>query len=215
MIGDTWKSEMRSFKDSLTGREVTQLTTTGNNVHLYFTENSFDLNKNEIIFRSDRASGLDRLPHEAPHYNVFKLDLGSGLITQLSDEPATLRPTGSMTKTPNSSVVVYGAGNQMKALDPATGKSWVLYEETQGYNMGAPSIACNGRYIAFCRNENRQVQDGPNYTGFKERFYRVKDGRITVAYLDGSGWFDAFKDTHHYIYVCGGQNLKVLPSIIA
>ncbi len=37
---------------------------------------------------------------------------------------------------------------------------------------------------------------GPNYTGFKENFYRVKDGRVTIAYLDGSGWFDAFKDTH-------------------
>ena len=37
---------------------------------------------------------------------------------------------------------------------------------------------------------------GPNYTGFKERFYLVKDGRITLAYLDGSGAFDVFKDTH-------------------
>ena len=38
--------------------------------------------------------------------------------------------------------------------------------------------------------------DGPNYSGFKDRFYLVKDGRITLAYLDGSGWFDVFKDTH-------------------
>jgi oligogalacturonide lyase len=50
--------------------------------------------------------------------------------------------------------------------------------------------------VAFCRNEKVQVQDGPNYTGFKERYYLVKDGRITLAYLDGSGGFDVFKDTH-------------------
>ena len=37
---------------------------------------------------------------------------------------------------------------------------------------------------------------GPNYAGFKDRYYLVKDGRITLAYLDGSGWFDVFKDTH-------------------
>ncbi len=67
MIGDTWKSELRSFKDSTTGQEIIQLTSLGNNVHLYFTENSFDIHKNEIIFRSDRASGEDLLaPSESP-----------------------------------------------------------------------------------------------------------------------------------------------------
>ncbi len=196
MIGDTWKSEMRSFKDPNTGQEIIQLTTAGNNVHLYFTENSFDLHKNEIIFRSDRASGEDRLPHQNPRYDVYRMNLDSGLITQLSAETGPLRQSGSMTKTPDSSLVVYGAGNQIKVLEPETGKNWVIYEGSDAYNMGAPSIACNRRYVGFCRNENLRVQDGPNYTGFAERFYRVKDGRITIAYLDGCGWFDAFKDTH-------------------
>ena len=50
--------------------------------------------------------------------------------------------------------------------------------------------------MAFSRNEQRELPRGPNYTGFKEGWYAYKDGRITVAYLDGSGWFDAFKDTH-------------------
>ena len=64
MIGDKWKSEIREFKDAKTGRTFKQLTTTGNNVHLYFTENSFDSQRNEIIFRSDRASNQDRKPHD-------------------------------------------------------------------------------------------------------------------------------------------------------
>ena len=50
MIGQTWKSEMREFPDEKTGRTIRQLTSTGNNVHLYFTENSFDAHKSEIIF---------------------------------------------------------------------------------------------------------------------------------------------------------------------
>jgi len=25
---------------------------------------------------------------------------------------------------------------------------------------------------------------------------RIKDGRVTLAYLDESGWLDVFKDTH-------------------
>ena len=203
MIGQTWSSEIREFKDSKTGRAIKQLTATGNNVHLYFTENSFDANKNEIIFLSDRASGEDRAPHERPHYNLFRLNLDTGEITQLTDEPKAGQggeshagPVGSVTKTSDSQIIVYRTGNKIKRLDPTTGQTIVLYEETGRYNLGSPSIAHNRRYIAFSRNEDVGVVDGPNYTGFKERFYLVKDGRITLAYLDGSGWFDVFKDTH-------------------
>jgi oligogalacturonide lyase len=202
MIGQKWNSEIREFKDPKTGRTIRQLTQTGNNVHLYFTENSFDLHKDEIIFLSDRASGQDRAPHQRPHYNLFRMDLASGQIEQLTDEPEAgpenthAGPVGSVTKTPDSQIVVYKTGNKIKRLDTHSGETRVIYEENQAYNLGAPSIARNRRYVAFCRNEDVQVMDGPNYTGFKDRFYRVKDGRITVAYLDGCGWFDAFKDTH-------------------
>ncbi len=201
MIGDKWKSEMRELDDVETGRPIKQLTTTGNNVHLYFTENSFDAHKPEIIFRSDRASGQDRAPHTDPFYNLFRLNLESGEITQLTDEPrqATGDETGSIhsvTKTPDSRTIVYRTGNKIKMLDTDTGVNRVLYEESANFTLGSPSIAPNQRYIAFSRNENLHITDGPNYTGFKDRFYLIKDGRITLAYLDGSGWFDVFKDTH-------------------
>ncbi|HEY63856.1 MAG TPA: hypothetical protein G4O02_04740 [Caldilineae bacterium] len=184
---------MREFKDEKTGRTIKQLTSTGNNVHLYFTENSFDAHKNEIIFRSDRASGEDRAPHEDPLYNIFRMDLDTGEIVQLTDEAESVH---SVTKTPDSRIVVYIVGNKIKKLDMETGETTVIYEEVGNYNLGAPSIAPNRRYIGFCRNEKVNVPSGPNYTGFKERYYLVKDGRITLAYLDGSGGFDVFKDTH-------------------
>jgi oligogalacturonide lyase len=193
MIGQQWHSEIRQFQDPKTARTIRQLTTTGNNVHLYFTENSFDAQENEIYFRSDRASGQDRAPHENPLYNLFHMDLDSGQITQLTDESA---PIGNLTKTPDSQIVVYTTGNQIKMLETATGKISTVYQDAGGYNLGAPSISRNRRYIAFCRNEKVSVERGPNYTGFKDRYYKVKDGRITLAYLDGSGWFDVFKDTH-------------------
>lgn len=199
MIGTITHETPRTFTDAKTGRTIRQLTSLGNNVHLYFTENSFDLNRNEIIFKSDRASGADSAPHENPHYNIFRMNLDTGAVEQLTDEP---QPVSSVTKTPDSRYIVYVTGserrrgNTIKALDTQTGVITVLYEETGKFNLGAPSIAANRRYVAFCRNEEVAVEDGPNYTGFKDRFYMVKDGRITAAYLDGSGAFDVFKDTH-------------------
>jgi len=193
MMGQTWPSEIREFKDAKTGRTIQQLTTTGNNVHLYFTENSFDAHKNEIIFRSDRASGKDRLPHEDPCYNLFRMNLDTGEITQLTDET---RSMSGVTKTPDSRIVVYAMENKIRKLDAETGEITTVYNETGGHTLGSPSIARNRRYIAFCRNDDVNVARGPNYAGFKDRFYLVKDGRITLAYLDGSGWLDVFKDTH-------------------
>jgi oligogalacturonide lyase len=127
------------------------------------------------------------------------MNLESGEITQLTDvlSQPSRRGEGvhSVTKTPDSEIIVYMVGNQVFKLEPRTGETACIFADDV-YNVGAPSIAANRRYVAFCRNEKVQVQDGPNYTGFKERYYLVKDGRITLANLDGSGWFDVFKDTH-------------------
>jgi oligogalacturonide lyase len=193
VIGDIWPSETREFNDERTGRTIRQLTSQGNNVHLYFTENAFTAGGNTIIFTSDRASGQERAPHEEPLYNIFRMDLGTGVITQLSDEPLGV---GSVTKTPDSALVVYVTGRQVRALDTTTGETRTIYEETGPFALGAPSIAANRRYVAFCRNEQVEVPRGPNYAGFRDSFYAIKDGRVTVAYLDGSGAFDAWRDTH-------------------
>ncbi len=193
MIGQTWKSEIREFKDEKTGHLIKQLTSIGNNVHLYFTENSFDVQQNEIIFTSDRASGEDKTPQDDPCYNIFQMDLASGESVQLTDES---EPVDRVTKTPDSRIVIYSSGNAIKQLNTENGEITTVYEEHGRFSVGAASISPNRRYIAFCRNEKVDVPRGPNYSGFEESFYRIKDGRITVAYLNGSGAFDAFKDTH-------------------
>ena len=99
MIGRKWQSELREFKDEKTGRKITQLTSTGNNVHMYFTENSFVSGANEIIFQSDRASGEDKAPHEDPAYSIFRMNLDTGVIEQLSDD--VLSGAHPVTKTPD------------------------------------------------------------------------------------------------------------------
>jgi oligogalacturonide lyase len=121
------------------------------------------------------------------------MDLGSGETMQLTDE---VEPVIGVTKTPDSRVIVYRVGNMIKKLDAEIGEVSILYEEAGSFSLGSPSISANRRYIAFPRNEKVDVSRGPNYAGFKDHYYLIKDGRITLAYLDGSGWFDVLKDTH-------------------
>jgi oligogalacturonide lyase len=194
-----WPSETREFKDEKTGRTIKQLTTIGNNVHLYFTENSFDLHRSEIYFLSDRASGEDKAPDEDPAYNLFRMNLDTGEMERLSED--VMHGAGTATKTPDSALAAYTTiDRKVKLLDTQSGGVTTLYEDVPGFELASvPSIAPNRRYVAFCRNEitDESVHyRGANYAGFKERFYMIKDGRITVAYTDGSGWFDVFKDTH-------------------
>jgi len=193
-----WKSEFREFKDEKTGRTITQLTSIGNNVHFYFTENSFTAGKDEIVFVSDRASGEDKPPHEDPAYSLFRMDLDSGEIEQVHGD--VLRSAHAATKTPDSQLIAYSTDGEVRLLDMSTRKSSVIFEETGPFEISSvPSIAANRRYVAFCRNEHSDSPihyHGANYAGFKERYYAVKDGRVTLAYVDGSGWLDVFKDTH-------------------
>ena len=199
MIGQPWSSEFRTYSDEKTGRKITQLTSTGNNVHFYFTENSFIRGDNAIYFLSDRASGEDKAPHEDPTYHLFHLDLSTGVITQVADD--ALHSSGSATKTPEGDLVAYTTqDNRVCVLNTVTGERSMPYPGDPRFEIsGVPSIASNHKYVAFCRNEITDSyihHRGANYAGFKERFYRIKDGRVTLAYLDGSNWFDVFKDTH-------------------
>ena len=196
MQGKKWASEIETYTDEKTGRTVKKLTSTGNNVHMYFTENSFVKGKNEIIFQSDRDSGEDKAPHEDPQYRVYKMNLDTGETESLSDEVIASKAT----KTPDGELITYVTQTQVKALYPATGKVETIYTETGDFNFASvASIAPNRQYVAFVRNEDPKDPThyrGVNYSGFKERYYGIKDGRITLAYLDGSGAVDVFKDTH-------------------
>jgi len=196
MIGTRYPSEMEVYEDSKTGRRITRLTSQGVNFHLYFTDNSFDLGGDEIYFLSNRASGDER-------YNIFKMDLNSGEMEQLTDEPKGV-VYNTITKTPDSEFIAYKTGDSLKVLHSHTGEIRTIYEDYE-MNVGHIHISPDKRHIGFSRNEKVDVPSdgGPNYSGFKERMYAIKDGRISVIGIDGSGFRDVWKDTHqlsHFQY---------------
>lgn len=189
MIGDQFKSEMKSFKDEKSGRKIKQLTTNWDNGHLYFTDNSFTLGDNEIYFLSNRSKDGIKAAQ-----NFFRMDLITGIITQVTDEKDGVK---RCTKTPDSEILVYVSGNKLKKFNTKTGKVEIVYEETHGIDLASPFISPNKKYIGFVRCEKpKDVSVGDNYSGFADTMYAIKKSYITLAYMDGSKIEDIYEDTH-------------------
>jgi oligogalacturonide lyase len=192
MIGQKWESEIKILNDKKTGRKIKKLTSSFENVHFYFTENSFDNNNNEIYFYSTRGSNTS----EKLVYNIIKMKLNTGEMTQLTEESEPIL-NQNITKTPDSGLFAYITGEKkVKIYNSKTGENYIIYQEKGNYILTNPSISPDKKYIGFCRNEDFKIIRGENYSGFKDMYYKTKDGRITLVYLDGSGYFDVYRDTH-------------------
>lgn len=195
MIGTTYPSEMSRYKDKLTNREVIRLTDKYVNYHFYFTDNSFTLGDKEIYFLSSRPN------NEAKQFNVFRMDLQTGLITQVTDEKDGV-DINKHTKTPDSELIVYKTGKLLKSLNTKTGAITTIFEEKDGMQINSMSISPSRRYVGVTRNEDVNIyRNGPNYAGFKEMMYAVKKSCITIINSDGSGYTDAFHDTHWLAHI--------------
>ncbi|KKK33655.1 hypothetical protein WQ57_23535 [Mesobacillus campisalis] len=190
MVVKEFPPEFKEFTDPKTGNIVKQLTSHGsNNYHFYFTDNSFSADDKEIYFLSDRSSEVPKV------YNLFKMKLESGVMTQLTDEPKGIVPSFH-TKTRESDVIVYVTGRQLKKLDTSTLETKVLYEGKPDIQLGHPHISADKKYIGMARNEQVPIERGANYRGFKETMYATKKGWITLISMDGSEVFDVYEDTH-------------------
>lgn len=191
MIGTVYPSEKRTYTDEKSGAQITQLTNQGINYHFYFTENSFDLDGKTIYFLSNRE-------HEGTEIcNLFKMDLDSGEMVQLTDDPLGVE-VGRITKTPDGEYVAYVTGSQLRLYNTKTGENKLLYEEKNHMLLQNLSFSCDKQWIGFNRNEDVDAlpDGGPNYAGFKEKMFATKDGRVSVIRLDGSEFHDVFRDTH-------------------
>ena len=99
MTGDRFPSEIKEYTDPKSGLRIKQLTDRHVNFHMYFTDNSFDGDSNSIYFFSDRCNGRGI-------YNLFHMDLDTGVMTQVTDEPEGVW-LSTATKTRDSRYLVY------------------------------------------------------------------------------------------------------------
>lgn len=189
MIGQQYPSEMTEYRDPKSGLLIKQLTNQHINFHMYFTDNSFDEDGETIYFFSDRGQ-------KKGVYNLFRMDLSTGVMTQVTDEPEGVW-MNTATKTRNGKLVVYWSGSQIKVLDVPTGQIHVVYEDHRMLIQNV-SISSDRKRIGFIRSEdvNAAKDGGPNYAGFKEKMYAIKDSRVSVVNIDGTGFHDVWRDTN-------------------
>ena len=199
-IGKKYPSEMTTYIDKKSGREVTRLTTSGENHHFYFTDNSFTLGDEEIIYvHSDLP-----LSDKEHRVNLFKMDLNTGEREQLTDFDTQFDRVAGFSKSRDSRYLVFIADGSLYCINREEGKTTLLYTAPQGFVLGQPSVSFDNRYVAIVANEivpREAVGTGENYSGFADSFYNQKVGYIIIVRMDGSGGDIVFEDTHWLAHV--------------
>jgi len=194
-IGKTYPSEMTSYTDPETGVEVIKLTKSGVNSHLYFTENSFySDDKSVLCIHTDGSM-------QNPGYTeLFKIDLETGIRTQLTDFESEGIKATTFNKSNDGSILTAIIGGDLYTVSPVTGERRLLVKCPQGFHLGQCSFSYDNKYIAIGATENpppTSPKNGhENYSGFKENFYGIKRGRLIIATLDGEEVQTVYEDTH-------------------
>lgn len=192
-IGTVIPSQMSTYIDEKSGREIIKLTNGGCNVHFYFTENSFTLGDKEIIYRRQETSCAGSYGQE-----LFAMNLETGESVQITDFSSNFKKVNNFTKTPDSRYIVFVGDGDLYALDRSTNEMRLIYRCPVGYSLCSPNISHDAKYVALAMNDipKLDIYTHENYAGFKENFYAHKNGNIVLVKLDGTWSEIVFKDTH-------------------
>ena len=158
-VGD----EITDYQDEETGARVRRLTGDGSdNVHLYFTSESFLVGPaNRLVFASNRSG----------RFQFHLLDIEAANLVQVTDGEdlspvmACLDPAGRL---------FYFDGPALRSVALDTLEDRELYRVPEGVRPGLPSCTADGRYIAFVYSEDRAIstETGRIYSTMAERYYQ-------------------------------------------
>jgi oligogalacturonide lyase len=160
--------EVKEFKDPDTGARVMQLTGDGSdNVHLYFTSESFLGNGSDrLVFSSNRSGG----------FQYYLLEIKARRLVQLTDRE-NLRGGGCLS--PNGHLL-YFHGPALRSLKVDTLEDRELYQVPEGWRPGGPTCTLNGEYVAFVYGERQSVstETGRIYSSMFESFFQRRTSVI-------------------------------------
>jgi oligogalacturonide lyase len=155
-------SEIKEYRDKDTGARVRQLTGDGSdNVHLYFTSESFVEGSNRIVFGSNRTG----------KFQHYMLEIREKKLTQLTDGQ-DIGPT--MACLGGGGHLIYFDGPVLHSLKLDTLVDRELYRVPDGWEPHLPTCTASGEYVAFCYKEKRAVSTLTNviYSAMDETYYQ-------------------------------------------
>ncbi len=188
-------TERSSFKDRVSGVEVTQHTNyRGHSHHFYFTNNGWYSGGKKLAFASDRCN----------RSNLYSLDIASGEIEQLTDLepvglPRELEFTRSSLNQTNDEIYFVHDLNLM-ALDPHSKKLRVLHEMDPKWCVSMTNVSADGKYVYFGAWEDQsrkfEVDLLRGYIGFKETHDAKPLSQVVRVAVDGSGADVVFEENY-------------------
>ncbi|MCA9836585.1 MAG: PD40 domain-containing protein [Trueperaceae bacterium] len=190
-------NERSSYKDRISGLEVTQHTNyRGHSHHFYFTNNGWYDGGKKLAFASDRCN----------HSNLYSLDIDSGAIEQLTDlEPVPLPRELEFTRSslnPINDEIYFFHDLNLMALDPHSKKLRVLHEMDPKWCVSMTNVSADGNYVYFGTWEDQsdkfEVDLLRGYIGFRETHDAKPLSQILRVAVDGSG-ADVVFEEHYWI----------------
>jgi len=154
-------SEIKEYKDKETGALVRLLTGDGSdNVHLYFTSESFVSGSDAIVFGSNRTG----------KFQHYLLEIKAKRLTQLTNG-ADIHPTRACLGAGN---LIYFDGPMMRLLKVDTLEDRELYRVPDGFEASLPTCTAKGDFAAFAYKEKLATSTSTNviYSNMAETFYQ-------------------------------------------
>src|SRR4051794_1515860 len=162
--GTKWPSEMKEFRDPITGAAITQLTDyLAHSYHLYFTNDGWYDNGSRILICSDRGNAT----------NLFSLDLKNGELTQITDLDKNVSKGIQGTYiNPIKNEAYFTYGKTIIALNLDSYEESAIFTSPQGYNFSNLSCTADGKHLCFGLSQDLSKTINSNlsggYVGFEE-----------------------------------------------
>jgi oligogalacturonide lyase len=177
--GTIIRSVMTREKDKITGIEVTRLTDNqGNTIHPYFTQPLFSDDGRFLLVTSDRTGS----------WQLYSLELSTGVMIQLTDEPG-INPH-SPCLDGKRMIAYYWSGTTLKSVNLADFHENELYRTPKGFHPGALCITADGLALDFCYSETLKLSTvtGKLYSEMSETLFRRPTSVVMrVNTQDGTG----------------------------
>ena len=168
--------EIKELRDPETGARLMQLTGgDSDNVHLYFTSESFVTGSERIVFSSNRSG----------RFQFYLLEIRERRLVQLTNRE-NLRATQACLGAGGH--LIYFEGPVLHSLKVDTLEDREIYRVPQGWLPRTPTCTADGQYVAFAYGENLAVstETGRIYSAMEETFFQ-RPGSVIMRVHTGNG----------------------------